>query len=96
MAVAFFWHNLACKQNADSNNSAFLTGKSERSSVVELNLAKVDVESSNLFARSILNLHPIGCRFFFDGSKIAIQRLFNDCIPSFGAPVAQLDRAQDS
>lgn len=38
---------------------------SERSSVVELHLAKVNVESSNLFARSILNPFRFRSGFFF-------------------------------
>jgi hypothetical protein len=38
--------------------------KSERSSVVELHLAKVVVESSNLFARSNLNPVRVASRVF--------------------------------
>ena len=62
----YFSANCACKQTPDHNNTRFLSGrKSERSSVVELHLAKVVVESSNLFARSILKPNWVTSSGFF-------------------------------
>ena len=56
---------MACKQIGDLNNAASFLRKSERSSVVELHLAKVNVEGSNPFARSSFMLRPAHCGSFF-------------------------------
>ena len=65
----YFSINYPCKRNADLNNSASFLRKSERSSVVELHLAKVVVESSNLFARSNFNPVRFASRVFFSLSR---------------------------